>query len=624
MIIFRALSILVLAFAVAGCSPAGSSETVPFDSGAPTSTAAPSTTVPASTTTTTTTLPTHAVGYPEVPVSMRKLDEDEISYVIWTRSEQEQDKDVPEFVYGNDFTPSNMDLDPPRPVQFTNSTEDDIIILFGTGDAPDLAVAAGATETLDFSSLPEEIYRFHVFRGNAKISGFVDMRPLESSIEPTLDDTSVRQAPFNGRFSVAVPKASSWYFNPQYDSIVAVPIGDDWVQGDFQWSLATGAALVSSGMRLSLADLDDPAAVLEDPSVPENCSFVAAEPVDRAGFVGNESTYDCGRATLFLGVLEAGEDYLVYALADATADPVDVVVGALESIELHSDGSGVAITERELPVHIAYSWLNGLAGSIRYGNRDGPYPIDIEGGDISTRLAATLSVLSPTEVELRNFDDVSYDIEVNGRSVVELPSRHAASFDIVDFGEDIVHFVMSAPPFVGYGLTVDVSSRKPAPPEVMYFDTGRVRRETISAGMYPMAEIQGIQALELQVPVGWVETGDPDYWEFRYARQAADDDPAEVEFVAVTGRYTDVFLDEISVEARVLPELVDRVVIRGWEWGVYQWAPPGHPTVTLLALEENQLTVSYAKLTSAPEDHATLYEQALLPLMRDMVVTLTE
>ncbi len=611
----------VLILALVGCTPA----TGPTTTGATTSTEAVlETSAPATATTTaiptTTTFPTHALAYPEVAISVRPLREDETSYAIWTRAERSEDSAVPEFVYGNDFTPSNMDLDPPRPVRFTNSTEDDIVIIFSAGDLEDLPVAAGGTQLVDFTSLPEEIYRFHVFRGNAKISGFIDMRSLESSIEPIVDNTPVRQAPFNGRFSIEVPTASSWYFNPQYDSVVAVPIADDWVQGDFQWSLATGAPLLSSGMRLTFSDLGDPDAILQDPVVPENCTLAGSGEVERSGLSGMQSEYHCDWATLYLGYLEAGESHLTYAFSDATTDPAEIVAAALDTIEVHPDGSGVPLTDRALPVHVAYSWLNELSTSFRYFEDDEPYPLDIEGGDISARLAASLTVLAPTAFELKNWDDVSYQIEINGGKIVDLAPHHAVTLDVTDFGEESVHITISLPPFVGYGLTLDLTAREPGPPEIMHYDTGRVRRETVLAELGSQGESLGIQALELDVPTGWIETGDRTVWQYRYARQAAENDPAEVDFRLAASTWIQYLLEEISIEARTLPEEVDRVVIRGVEWTAYQWAPSGHPTVTLLLIEDDGYAIGYAKLTSAPEDHRTLYEQALLPLVRELTV----
>jgi hypothetical protein len=623
----RVAPLLLVAALVAGCSPSDVSPTTE----PPTSAMIPVSTTSASadstnptTSATSTTLPTHALDYPEVPISVRALEDDEVSYSIFTRSEQEEDADLPEFVLGNDFTPSNMDLDPPRPVAFTNGTEEDTVIMFSTGDLPDLPLAAGETKTIDFTSLPEEIYRFHIFRGNAKISGFIDMRPGETSITSEPVGTLVQQAPFSGLFSIDVPVGSGWYFNPQFDAVVGVPIGDEWSQGDFQWSLITGAPLRSSGFRLQITDLDDPAQVLDDPTVPDGCELSGTQEVTRSVYSGMESQYACGQATLYLGYLDADGHVLVYAVADAPADPADIALSALDTVVVTPDGSVSVNTELGGPSNLAYSFPTDFGYLVDDSRLHGPYPIDVEDGAVIGGLAARVTVVHTTDAEIRNFDEVEYRIEVNGKAIAELPPGHAVAFDLVDFGADIVYLTVASPPFAAYGVAIDLSYRAPGPPEEMYADSSPVAVEIRSVGAGANAARLGIDELMLPVPVAWADVSDPVHWLYSYRREAAVDDPAEVKLSLVGSQGTRYFLDSVSMEERVLPEEIDRFSEHGLDWIVYQWAPEGHPMVTLLIVEDGINTVLYAMLTSAPEDHFELYQQVLLPMIRGYYVVPSE
>lgn len=557
----------------------------------------------------------YALDWPEVAISVRELDDDEASLTTRTRAELTEDALVPEFVYGNDFSPSNIDLDPPRPVEFTNPTDDDIVIIFSRGDLPELPVAAGATEFVDFTDLPEEMYRFHVLRGNAKISGFIDMRPQESGHVPSTDAVTVRQAPFSGVFSIEVPEESEWLFNPQYDAIVGVPSGDSWAQGDFQWSMATGAALRSSGMRLRLVETDDVDAILDDAVIPENCNLVATLPVAYGSLAGMGAEYGCDWAALHLGYLETDGGYLVYAIADDASDPAEVLFAALESVEFHPEGDAVPATDGSSPVNSAYPYGRPIGYSVLAGFSDEPYPLDIEGGDLSSSVAAELTVLSTTIVELRNFDEIPYLVEANGASLVELPPAHAAAFDILEFDASKVHLTITANLLSGYGLTIDLTERVPGPPEAMYASTAAVIPMIVQADVEMALTRNDVMSLSLPVPIGWLDVGAAHTGRYAYARLAEENDPARIDFIpSLSVSIADLYLEWAALDARMVPEEVDRMVIRDEEWIFYSMAPDGHPAITAGLVRGDDFE-RYIQLTSSPDDHDILFESVLIPIL---------
>jgi hypothetical protein len=575
-------------------------------------------------TTTTTTVPTHAVGYPNIPIAVRPLTESDISNSQKTRAEIAEDAAVPEFVYGNDFTPSTLHLNPPRPVKFTNPTDEDIVITFSTGQVEDLEVAAGASEVIDFTSMPEEIYRFHVWRGMAKIGGFIDMRPQGASTAALPDGTLKGQAPFSGLFSIRVPNTDKWKFNPQYNAVVAVPSGDPWHQGDFQWSLVTGAPLNSSGLRIELVELDDPGSILANPVVPEGCALESTGRIQRSSFDGVESVYECEWATLYLGYVDTGGGLLAYVVSDSLADPAGVLFDALDSVKMHPDGDAITQIDLDDPVDEGYVFRNDDAVPWPNYWDTTPYPIDIEGGGLSAGVALDIGVLNVAEVELRNFDDFGYAIEVNGVALCDLAPRSAVRVNLDDFEQDLLNLTIAASPLAAYGLMIDMETRRPDPPEEMYSDPGPVDLDLIAVGVGDRADEFGVAEVMLPVPRGWVATGELQYWRYRYERDTSLHDPAAVELNLAVGVDTSYFLNTVSGSLRVLPEQLDPVSERGLTWTVYQWSPEGHPTVTMLLVEDGNDTVLTASLTSSPEDHHDLYEDVLLPMVRGFFVVPVE
>ncbi len=440
-----------------------------------------------------------------------------------------------------------------------------------------------------------------------------DEPDTSATASPEVGADSIRQAPFSGLFSVEVPVDSGWLFNPQYDAIVAVPTGDPFVQGDFQWALSSGAELRSSGMRIQYSDSFE-TSLISDAPLPSNCGDPVVATVSRSEMGGEEAQYRCGESDLLLGYLQAGSGHIVYAVADAPGMPAGFLLEMLDSIQVHN-GDAVPALGFDDPASFDYRNPDPLPERTFFSGLNGAYPIDIGGGDTGGTVAMRLDILSTSMMAIRNFDGTPYRLTANGGEVMQLPPRSAVTIDVDQFETNKVHLAFESGPFVAYGVTLDLTRRTLGPPIEMYARESGITLETRSLGVQAMEQEWGIEAIVLKVPEGWEDQSYPSRGEYRFARSEQENDPAEIQFWPHMALNLEGRIMLVTVDTLVEPVEIDTFRHRGEIWTIYHWEPEGHPLVTAVFTSWTDVSSGFAMLISAPDDHVYLYDTVLIPLI---------
>ena len=251
---------------------------------------------------------------------------------------------------------------------------------------------------------------------------------------------------------------------------------------------------------------------------------------------------------------------------------------------------------------------------------------------------------SPTNVDLSSSLEVRFVNSSAGAVVIVFDSEHLPDISLIPGGEvtagfgdvplDIYRFHAEVG---GQRIPGTVDSRYfglaegqaddpalPDPPDAMHFELALPTTEVLEFGVSPLGQEAGVAAIRLTVPAGWSDLSMPGQDAYLFLRRAAANDPAEVLFrPTYVGASIASELDFISEQAGIDPEDLGQLIIRGQEWSMYHWSPDDGPYETLLARSANGI-VGLARLSSAPEDHSTLFESVLIPMVSTSELVLAE